>query len=186
MATIGLKYLVAAKSTESATASTFANGFVIGKAIKADFSIESNDTKLYADDAVAESDRSFKSGKITLGVDNLTDTVLCSLLGHTQDETSSEVTSKSSDVAPYVGVGFYATKLVNNKKTFRAIWLQKVQFGEPNESVETKGETVAFQTPTIEGTIMVDVASIWKVEKTFDTEADAKSWLDEKARITAA
>ena len=33
---------------------------------------------------------------------------------------------------------------------------------------------------------MVDVASIWKVEKTFDTEADAKSWLDEKARITAA
>ena len=56
MATIGLKYLVAAKSTESATASTFADGFVIGKAIKADFSIESNDTKLYADDAVAESD----------------------------------------------------------------------------------------------------------------------------------
>ena len=53
MAKIGLKYPV--YKTDSAAG-------VIGKAIQADISITVNDVKLYADDAVAESDKSFQNG----------------------------------------------------------------------------------------------------------------------------
>ena len=38
-------------------------GGVIGKAIQGDVSIELNNVSLYADDALAEEDKSFKSGK---------------------------------------------------------------------------------------------------------------------------
>ena len=47
MAKIGLKYLVAAKLNEDGT--TYAQGFVVAKAIKANITANSNDVKLYAE-----------------------------------------------------------------------------------------------------------------------------------------
>ena len=44
MAKIGLKYLVAAKLNEDGT--TYAKGFVVAKAIKANITANSNDVKL--------------------------------------------------------------------------------------------------------------------------------------------
>lgn len=175
MAKIGLKYPVYKSATKHG---------VIGKAIQADISIDVNDAKLFADDDVAESDKSFKSGTIKLGVDDLSDEIQTEFLGHAKDETSGEITANGNDNNPYVGIGFYGIKKVNDVRKFRAVWFPKVQFSEPEDTNKTKGESVEFNTPSLEGTIMLDNNGDWKKENTFDTEAEAKEYLQEKAGIT--
>lgn len=173
MAKIGLKYPVWKGKTSG----------VIGKAIQADISITVNNVSLFADDAVSESDRSFQNGTITLGIDDLKDELQAEFLGHSVDEATGEIVAKATDTPPYVGIGFYGTKKVNNVPKYRAVWLPKVQFGEPSDTNTTKGETVTFNTPVLEGTIMVDETGVWKNEQTFDSEAEAKTYLDGKAGI---
>lgn len=176
MAKIGLKYPV--YKTEDSQG-------VIGKAIQADISITVNNVPLYADDALAENDRTFQNGTLTLGVDDLSDEVYATLLGHEINQETGEIIANGSDVSPFVGVGFYGTKRVNNVNKYRAIWLPRVQFGEPNDTNTTKGETVTWNTPVIEGVIMLDDDGNWKHEQTFDTEDEAKAYLEEKAGITS-
>lgn len=175
MAKIGLKYPCYKGATTQG---------VIAKAIQADIAITVNDVKLYADDAIAESDKSFQSGTLTLGIDDLSDIIQTEFLGHTVG-TDDEIIAKGTDENPYVGVGFYGVKVVAGVRKFRAIWLPKVQFGEPADTNATKGDTVAFATPVLEGAIMLDDDGTWKYEQTFDTEAEAKTYLEGKAGIEA-
>ncbi|GHU48363.1 hypothetical protein FACS1894120_6780 [Clostridia bacterium] len=73
MAKIGLKHVVAAPVTaETATATTYGAGMIVGKAISASMSVEVNEATLYADNMVAETIKEFKSGKLTLETDDLT------------------------------------------------------------------------------------------------------------------
>lgn len=174
MAKIGLRYPVYKGATSKG---------VIGKAIQADVNISVNEVKLPADDAIAETDKSFKEGKITLGIDDLRDTVQKELLGHTIAE-SGEITANGDDTSPIVGIGFFGVKRVNNVTKYRAVWFPRVQFAEPNDTNQTKGENTSFSTPTIEGTIMLDENGDWKKEQTFATAAQAKAYLDDKAGIT--
>ena len=174
MAKIGLRYIVAKGTT----------GFIVGKSVQADITINTNDAKLPAEDTIIESDKSFKDGKFVLGVDDLTDAMQTEFLGHTI--VDGEITSRVVDQSPYVEVGFCGVKRVNKINKFRAIWLKKVQFAEPNDSNKTKGETLSFETPTIEGTIMANDLGVWKEEKTFDLESDAVNYLNTKAGLPAS
>ena len=176
MAKIGLQYLVY-KGT--------VNSGLLAKAIQADTSIQLNEAYVYADDAVAESDKSFRNGTITLGVDDLNDTIQAELLGHTVNAGTGEITAAGTDNNPFVGVGFVSISKKDNAQKFRAIWLPKAQFGEPNETNQTKGESTSFSTPTLTGTVMVDASGNWKQENSFATLALAKAYLDDKAGITA-
>lgn len=175
MAKIGLQYLVY-KSQESSGR--------LAKAIQADLSIALNEAKVYADDGVAESDKSFREGTITLGVDDLNDTIQKELLGHTIDPETGEITASGNDNNPYVGVGFICISKKDGQQRFRAIWVPKVQFAEPSETNQTKGESTSFSTPTMTGTIMLDNDMNWKKENSFETIAEARSYLDEKVEIT--
>lgn len=191
MAKVGLKYPVAAPLKEDGK--TYDTGFVIAKAIKATVTANNNDVKLYADDGVAESDKSFKDGTLSLNVDDLALKVYADMLGHTytaagtgENAEPEKVVASVDDIAPYLGVGFYGAVKRNNKPCFQAKWLKKVQFSEPNDETDTKGETVAFQTPTIEGTAFQADDGTWKEQAEFATEAAARAWLNEKAGITTA
>ncbi|RDU22759.1 major tail protein [Anaerosacchariphilus polymeriproducens] len=183
MAKVGLKHPVYALYNDATGTPVYTNGAVIGKAIKEELSIESNEVALYADDAIDELDKSFKSGKVTININDLTVETQSVLLGHTIN-ASGELVANATDSSPYVGHGFYGRTVKNKVSKWRAVWLTKVQFAEPNDSQETQGETIAFQTPTIEGTIMKDINGVWKKEKTFNTEAEAVAWLEAKAVIT--
>ena len=177
MAKIGLKY------PAYATLETTPKRGVIGKAVTANVSITVRDVKLYGDDAVAETDRSFQSGTVDLTVTELSDVVQAALLGHAYDALTGEMVAKASDISPYVKFGFYGRKRVDGVDKFRTVVLHKVQFGEPNDENETKGETLTFGTHTIQGTIMIDDASAWKTEKTVDTEALAISFINTELSI---
>ncbi|AWW25948.1 major tail protein [Acetobacterium sp. KB-1] len=187
MAQIGLKYLICSKLTETESAATYSDGRVMAYAIKAEMNIEINEGVLRGDDRIIENIKEFKSGKLTLNGDHLDYETRALILGHTlstiDSTTNKQLTSKGSDDGSFVGVGFYATSIKNNVRGFRAIWLTKVKFGVPSESMETRGESINFQTPTIEGTISTNVLDVWKEEATFPTEAEAKTWLDTMASI---
>lgn len=191
MARVGLKYIVSAKLKDDGA--TYDAGFVVGKAMKASVTTETNDVKLYADDGVGESDKSFKSGKISLGVDDLINKVYCDLLGHKHTPGSESepanpelVVASANDISPFVGVGFYGKVVRSGKVSYIAKWLKKVQFAEPADESETKGETIAYQSPTIEGDVFALDNGEWKEQAEFKNEADAIAWLNEKANITAA
>jgi len=186
MAQIGLEYLICAPLTETKDTVEYQNGMVMSYAIKADISIEINEGTLYGDNRIIENVKEFKSGKVSLNGDHLSYEVLSLILGHTLEAltpSGQKLTAKGDDDGAYVGIGFYATTLKDNVRKYRSIWLRKVKFGIPNESLETKGDSINFQTPTIEGTILTDILGIWKEETTFETEAQAKAWLDEQAKI---
>lgn len=191
MAKIGLKYPVYAVGTEAGSAITYASGAVLAKAISANIAITTSDVKLFADDAIAETDRSFVSGSITLNADDLSDAVKVALLGYAEGaEVDSVLESKElsagSDTTPAtVGVGFYGKRIKSGVVSYRAIWLKKVQFAEPADDFATRGDTAEFKTPTLEGTIMVAADGKWKEEGTFETEAKAIAYLNAKTGISA-
>lgn len=188
MAQLGLKYPVYATLAEATGAPVYTAGAVLAKAVSANVSITTNDVKLYADDAVAESDHSFASGTLTMEIDDMPDAAKKALLGYTAETggsgSSSELKAAADVVCPNVGFGFYSYKMVGNVAKWRAIWLKKVQFSEPSEDFSTKGESTEFKTTSLTGTIMKAVDGLWKEEETFATEAAAKAYLDEKAGIT--
>jgi len=175
MSKIGLKYPVYKGTTKKG---------VIAKAIQADISISTSDVKLFADDVVSESDVSFQSGTLTLNIDDLSAEMQTEFLGHAKNVATAEITANVDDINPFVGVGFYAVKMVAAVRKYRALWFPKIKFAEPSDSLATKGETLAFGTDSLVGTIFPNDAGDWKQEQTFATEAEAKTYLDGKSGIT--
>ena len=169
MATIGLDKLYYAKITEDKDGNeTYASPVQLAKAISADLSVELVEATLYADDGAAEIVKEFKSGTLSLGVDDLGGTVASDLTGSTID-SNGVVISAAEDGGDPVAIGFRAKK--SNGK-YRYFWLYRVKFGIPATALATKGDSITFNTPTIEGTIMrrnkVDTKGKhpWKAEVT--------------------
>lgn len=151
MSTIGLDSLYYAKITEGTDgAETYATPRILAKAIKADLSVELAEAILYADDAAAEVVKAFKSGKLSLGVDDIGTAAAQDLTGASVDD-GGVLVSATEDLGAPVAVGFRALK-ANGK--YRYFWLYKVQFGVPATNLQTKGDSISFQTPTVEGIVM--------------------------------
>jgi phi13 family phage major tail protein len=112
--------------------------------------------------------KAFKNGKVTLGIDELGSANAAALLGARVD-SKGVLVSATEDTAPYVAIGFRSLK-ANGK--YRYFWLYKVQFAVPSTSLQTKGDNITFQTPSIEGTVIrrnkADTAGKhpWKAEIT--------------------
>ena len=177
MAKIGLKYFKYAILTEAPDGTpTYDGAKSPGKAISCNVSITNNDAKLYADDVLAESDTSFQGGTVTMGIDDDDDQTMATLLGHTY--TDNEIIRKSTDVAPYVGIGRIVSKIVSNTPKYKVELLYKVKFGEPSAENNTKGESVEFATTSIEGQLAALKNGKWGVAKTFDTEEAAQTYLN--------
>ncbi len=199
MAKIGLKHLVAAEinTQEIGAAPTYKPGFKIGKMLSAELSIEVADNPLYADDGVAETDKSFTGGTITVGIDDFGDTpeegqeIQQKLLGQKIVEVGgvNVIRSSGQSEAPNVGIGYVMVKKLRGKFYYVAKWLYKVQFGAPSESSTTKGETIEWQTPELEGKIMVVEGfdgDTYQDVVTFNTLAEAIAWVEGMANMSSA
>ena len=151
MATIGLDKLFYAKITEDKDGNeTYATPVQLAKAMTADLSVELAEATLYADDGASEIVKEFKSGTLSLGVDDLGGSVASDLTGAVID-SNGVVISTAEDGGDPVAVGFRAKK--SNGK-YRYFWLYRVKFGIPATAMATKGDSITFNTPTIEGTIL--------------------------------
>lgn len=151
MATIGLDKLYYAPITENSTGEeTYGTPVQLAKAMTADLSVELAEATLYADDGASEIVKEFKSGTLSLGVDDIGAATAQALTGVTVD-ANGVVISASEDGGDPVAVGFRAKK--SNGK-YRYFWLYRVKFGIPTTNLATKGDSITFSTPTIEGTVL--------------------------------
>ena len=151
MATIGLDKLFYAKITEGENGEeTYGKPASMAKAMTADLSVELAEATLYADDGAAEIVKEFKSGTLSLGIDDIGATLASDLTGAVIDK-NGVIISTTEDGGSPVAVGFRAKK-ANGK--YKYYWLYRVIFGIPATNLATKGDGITFSTPTIEGTIL--------------------------------
>ena len=194
MASIGLKMPVFAPidgEIEEGVRPEYKSGFVVGKAIKADVTINYAEATLYADDILAESDSSFQNGTIDVGVDEITHEIHSKLFGSKIVEVDgiSELHAGAKNVSPHGGFGYYKTKVINKKTGYLAKWFLDVQFKPGNDSSETKGDSTSFVTPEFSGTIFSVPGfeeDTYVEEAFFNTESEAKTWLKSKANISTS
>jgi len=177
MATIGLRDLFYAKMSEDANGvETYGKPVRMAKAIQAQMSTQVAEAKLFADDGVDESVKEFVSGTLTLNVNRLDPEHRAVLLGQSQAANGAVIASGDDD-PPYVAIGFRATTTGGKSKY---IWLYKVKFAIPDENYQTKGDSIAFQTPSIVGTYIKRNDGKWKIDLVaLATDSAAAGWFNE-------
>ena len=177
MAKIGLDNFLYGILTEAADGTpTYGVAKKPGKAITCNVSISNNSATLYADNVLAESDTSFQSGTVTIGIDDEDIETIGTLLGHIV--TDGNIVRNSNDVAPYVGLGRIVTKMVSGVLKYKVEFLSKVKFSEPSQEDTTKGESVEFGTIELEGTVATLANGTWSKAQTFDTRSAAETYLN--------
>ncbi len=150
MALIGLDSLFYSKITESLSGDEiYGTPVKLAKAIEAEVSIELNEAILYADDGTDTVIKEFKSGTITLGINDIGPQAARDLTGAAVDANGVLVSAGEDEPTP-VAIGFRAKTA---KGGYRYFWIYRVLFGIPGTSLKTKGDSIEFQTPSIEGTI---------------------------------
>lgn len=197
MATIGLSKPYYAIYAEAGGVVSYSDGAVMGKATEANISIETTeDNNLYGDNGLAETDRRFANGTLTLSTTDLSQEVSKAILGLTEqaitgidgvtDTSVKELVYDDGQVTPYLGVGFIIKKKVNGAYKWRGVVLPKVMFSVPEDAATTQGESIEWQTPELTGAIMRDDSAthVWKKEATFTSEAQAEAYI--KARLGIA
>ena len=152
MATIGLDRLFYAPITEAPVTGeeTYGTPVMLAKAISAELSVELAEATLWADDGASEIIKEFKGGKLSLGVDDIGRPAAETLTGATTDDNGVLISASENSGNP-VAVGFRAMK---PNGTYRYFWIYKVKLGFPATNLQTKGDSITFQTPTIEGMVM--------------------------------
>lgn len=176
------KYAVSSGTVSYSNVQALARGVDVSISIEAD-----SDNNFYADNVLAESDRqAFSSGTLSMTVDGLKDTArkLISGVVTTSSTTVSTGVTVTWDiyddaaVVPYVGVGFVARYMEDGVTSFVPIVLKKVKFDDPEITAATQGESIDWQTQSLEGKIMRDDSSshAWRMIGTAQTtEAAAES-----------
>ncbi len=117
-------------------------------AITANINPNPSTETLFADDGPMDVASTLGNIELELGMSSLPLQVQAVLLGHTWDAVDERLFKGAEDIPPWLAVGFRALKSNGN---YRYVWLLKGKFLVPEESHETKGDTVTFQTPTING-----------------------------------
>lgn len=197
MATIGLSKPYYAVYSATGTTVTYTGGALMGKATEANIEIETTeDNNLYADNGIAETDKSFASGTLTLSTDDLSQAVSKIILGAKEadlteitgitDEGAAELIYDDDMVAPYLGVGMIIKKKVGGVQKWRAIVLPKVMFSVPADAATTQGESIEWQVPELTAIILRDDTEkhTWKREATLATEAQAEAYIKARLGIT--
>lgn len=153
------------------------------KVIDEKFSGEFNSAELYADDVLAESDYSFKKGTLTITLEDDNDKIEADLMGNTI--TENEVTRNVNDSAPEVGYGHIVVKMVGGVKKWKVEFFPRVKFTKMTTDAKTRGESVEFTTTSAEAVVypLAEVINgmtvgTWEMHETFNTEAEAETFLN--------
>lgn len=110
-----------------------------------------------ADDAASEVVEAFKNGTLSLGIDDI-GKIAAALLG-VRTDANGVMVSSGEDTASPVAIGFRARK--SNGK-YRYFWPYRVVFGVPSTNLQTKGDSIEFQTPSIEGIVTIRNKPNWQ------------------------
>ncbi len=182
-ASIGLRTFRYAPMNEDEE--TYGEVGTLAGAIECKVSLNIANAKLRSDDVTKENIDEFIDGTITMGVDDDEDAIFSPLLGEKTEEyqyaEGKKVTvykSNSEDSAKYLGFGQIVPKIQNRERVYKVEWFPKIQFKPYVTDKKTKGDSLEFTTPSIEGTVFVNKDNDWRKRATFDNEKDANAFLD--------
>jgi phi13 family phage major tail protein len=197
MATIGLSKPYYAIYSATGNAVAYEKGGVLGKATEANITINTTeDNNLYADNGIAETERSFSDGSLTIATDDLSPEVSAAILGLAQAEIGTiagvsdtgvkELIYDDDQNAPYLGIGFIIKKKHNGQYKWRGVVLTKTMFSIPSDAAVTQGESIEWQVANLTAAIMRDDSEkhAWKKEATFTTEAQAEAYIKNRLSIS--
>lgn len=198
MATIGLSKPYYAKYSYDAITgkASYSGGGLMGKLIETTVEPEvTDDSNLYADNGIAESQRAFVGGKVTIKTDHLTQEVSKAILGVTEttetvDGINEEIKVLSFDddmEQPELGFGDIIKAKKNGELVWRAVILCRIKFSIPSENATTQGESIQWQTPELNGTLMKSEEGKhpWKKVVDFKSEENAEKYIRHFLNIPA-
>ena len=196
MAGIGMYGVYYSKATiTNGVVSGYAGVKTMGKAISASFEPNTpDDNPLYANNSVAENDSSGASGgTLTLTLDRLTQEAAADLYGLTVEDVEVTVgdtpgTQVEGTALKYtgneqsapVGVAFIRQNQVDGVRNHEVILYRRATFSMPADSAQTMGESIEWQTPEIEGTVMGlegDGTNAWFEQVIFPTQEAAIAYI---------
>lgn len=162
--------------TSTSSDTTYGTPVKIGEAIQVDMNPSVDSVKLYGDDMAVAADNSLK--EITVSIDT-TDIPLkdqAILLGADYDSDTSTAEFSSSDLsnAAYVGLMFESNK---HDGGIRCVKLLKGRFTLTQETIDTKGETLKYQTSKLTGTFVSRLSDgKWKKVKDYAKGVSTDDW----------
>lgn len=172
---------------------TYSGGMINPHAIEYTLTPESTDNNpLYGDNQIIENDTPrFNGATLALGIDELEQNVAEFVLGvkiiqmsYGADKTAKVTVYDDEQTPPFLGVGIIEEHQINDVNRYKAVIMCKAQFNNPESTATTRGESIEWQTKTIEGNVSrSDETSEngvhpWKTGAWFDSEAEAVTYLE--------
>jgi len=154
---IGLKDVVYAVLDESTdiVGGTPSYGTVYPLANSLDLSFDpgSSSASLFADDGLAFSAETVGEMKISLGNADILPEDMARILGHVY--ANGQIVDNSLDQSPYIALG---AKMLRSGKdstnlVFDYVWMYKCKLQKPKFDAKTKGASIEYQTPMLEGLV---------------------------------
>ena len=178
----------AAKYNANAGIVTFTEGRVLARGVSVSLEPNSSsDNKFNADNQLAESaDGTFTSGTVTLTVDGLFMDAERFIQGLPEAGADGWTNYGDNKSTPYVAIGYIVRYMSDGVESFVPTILPKTKFGLFNQSAQTQGEEIDWQTQEISANIMRadDANHNWKyVGAGYTTEAEAEQALQTKLGI---
>lgn len=177
MAYIGVSKPYIAEYTNNNGAVSYGTPEVLGRATEVNITLDGKDpVVLYADNGPVESVTTFGGGNVTMGLDDLALAIFAKIMGVTKQEAAT-LALPGDIAAPYFGLAFIGKRIYRAVAMWRLVILHKTQFKLPDLSLSTQGETVGFQTPSLEASILRDDKSPakWSSWGDYETEAAAEA-----------
>lgn len=150
----------------------------LGSLVKADLSVNMASGEIYGDDELEENVEEFSSGDLAVETVDMLDTVASEIYGC--EAEGKEVTYKYGDAPPEGGLAYYKVLLRKGVKSFKGYFYPRVKAAIGNDSAQTRSGSITFSTTATKFKVFTCKSGAWRKTLEFDTEAEARAWVDAK------
>ena len=187
MPTFDLRGIKIGKYINTEGTITYDTPISMGDAISVELNLTAAEGRLYAESRLAEYKKLITGGTASVGVKYITDAAQKLLFGMSENTrnvgtnaSQKSLKATATDIAKYVGMGFYAPDAIDGTDKYTAVFVYKVLFGAPSYVYATKGDSITFQTPTTTGEFLADDSEDKNIMEiaTLESETDAIAWIN--------
>lgn len=149
-------------------------GIELAGLVEANLTLNTASGELYADNIRWEHDEQFVSGSLASEIADLGLDKQAVLFGHTYTEATKKLVKNANDSSPYGTLGFVRTLSVRGVgKVYQAVVFNRAKAAEGDDSVQTKGSSIEYQTNPVTFGIDTDNDGKWNETTEFTTKTEA-------------
>ncbi|MEE1300373.1 MAG: hypothetical protein UHI93_07500 [Acutalibacteraceae bacterium] len=166
-----LRGIKAAKYVNTNGTITYTDAQTVGDAMNVNLELRFAEGRLYAESTLAEYMRKAVGGTISIGVKYIPSAAQIMMFNSRSNSRSITYTPEGGTsttvsaaglvigrktTSAYVGVAFYAPDMVDGVEKYTCVKIARALFGPPSMTLQTAGESITFNTPTVSGEFMAD------------------------------